>query len=247
MLVLIRVAGGFSSKMRPSPSLALDEPVARAHRPDFDDLASIPARKVVASPARDDQIGALISLAKELIPPLAASESAVRRVSRHNPDSVWAVERRGRPVGVFAMLLLNELGVEALRGAYFDAAEPPDRELAGQGEEVAAIYLWAIATPGFAVEAFRTVSRWAGRPAQAAADVFTRPVTRAGTRFALRIGFRPLPDSGLYRFRRHRNRANFADSSAEEGRQQWETSQSTRANGRAGAVQALGVERARHM
>ena len=234
---------GFRSKMRPSSSIAPDEPVARVHRPDFDDLASRPARKIVASPARVDQIGALVRLARELIPPLAAPEPVVRRVLQHNPDSVWAVERRGRPVGVFAMLLLNDLGRDALWTNRFDAANPPARELAREGEMLAAIYLWAIATPGVAVEAFRTISRWAGGPAQAAADLFTRPTTGAGTRFALRIGFRPLPDSGLYRFRRHGNRADFADANAKEGKQECATNQSIRAIGRTDAVQALATER----
>lgn len=228
--------------MRPSLSIAPDEPVARVHRPDFDDLALSPARKIVASPARSDQIDALICLAKELIPPLAASEPIVRRVFQHNPDSVWAVERRGRPVGVFAMLLLNDHGRESLLTDRFDTANPSSDELARHGEKIAAIYLWAIATPGIAVEAFRTVSRWAGRPAQAAADLFTRPVTAAGTRFALRIGFRPLPDSGLYRFRRHGNRADFADASAKEGKQECATNQSIRAIGRTEVAQALAAE-----
>lgn len=231
--------------MRPSLSIAPDEPVARVHRPDFDDLASSPARKIDASPARADQIGDLVRLAKELIPQLAASEPAVRRVFAHNPDSVWAVERRGRPVGVFAMILLNDLGHDALRSDRFDAANPPTRELARRDEKIAAIYLWAIATPGVAVEAFRTISRWAGGPARAAADVFTRPITGAGTRFALRIGFRPLPDSGLYRFRRHGNRGSFADATAKEGKQECATNQSIRAIGRTEVAQALATERPR--
>ena len=192
--------------MRPVSSIAPDLAVARVRRPDFDDLGREPARRVVAAPARPEQISDLIDLATQLIPPLAAAEPAVRRVYDHNPDSIWAVERQGSVAGVFAMLFLNAVGLESLLRGTFDASSPSPGELTRPGEKASAIYFWAIATPGFAVEAFRTVSEWLAGPAYASADIYTRPTTMLGDRFAVRIGFLPLPELGLYRFRRHCNR-----------------------------------------
>lgn len=194
--------------MYPAPSIAPDVPAARMRWPDFDDLALVPGRRVQAYPARRDQLGELVALAQHLIPSLAAAESTVRRVYERNPDSIWAVERQGRLVGVFAMLLLNAEGNRCLLRGDFDPENPALERLTVQGEAAAAIYFWAIATPGFAVEAFRTVSRWLSSPAYASADIYTRPITESGNRFAVRIGFRPVPDHGLCRFRRHRNREN---------------------------------------
>ncbi len=194
--------------MYPAPSITPDGPAARVRWADFDDLASESARRVTSAPAKPRQLGDLITLAQRLIPPLAAAEPTIRRVYDRNPDSIWAVERHSRLVGVFAMLLLNAPGYQALRRGTLDAANPATDLLTQRGEAAEAVYLWAIATPGFAVEAFRTVSRWLTKPAYASADIYTRPTTEAGNRFAVRIGFRPVPDHGLYRFQRHSNREN---------------------------------------
>lgn len=183
---------------------------ARMHRPDFDDLALFPARRVDASPAAPEELPGLIALAQRLIPPLSAAEPAIRRVYRRNPDSIWAVRRPSGPVGVFAMLLLTEAGADAMRADRFDTSNPPVDLLTGRGETAAAIYLWAIATPGLAIEAFKIVSLWLRAPAFARADVYTRTTTPSGARFAANIGFEPLPETGLLVFRRHRNRTEFA-------------------------------------
>ena len=126
---------------------------------------------------------------------------------------------RGRAglVGVFAMLLLNERGLDALLAGRFDASRPDTDLLTRPGEPVAAIYFWAIATPGFAVDAFRVVSRWLQSPPYASADIYTRGSTAAGTRFAIKIGFKPFADIGLYRFQRQRNRPSLKQPSRKRG------------------------------
>lgn len=179
---------------------------AKMHRPDFDDLALLPVRRVDASPAGPAELPELIALAQRLIPPLAAAEEAIGRVYRRNPDSIWAVRRPSGPVGVFAMLLLNQAGAEAMLAGRFDVTDPPTDLLTARGERAAAVYLWAIATPGVAIEAFKVVSLWLRAPAYAEADILTRTTTPSGARFAANIGFEPLPETDLLAFRRHRNR-----------------------------------------
>jgi hypothetical protein len=180
---------------------------ALAQRPDFDDLALLPVRHISAKPAETRQLPGLTALAARAIPALAAAEPAVARVHRHNPDSIWAVtDRGGREAGVFAMLILNRAGRDAVLSGAFDSADPALELLPASGEEAAAIYLWAIVTPGLAIEAFRVVSRWLLSPRTQHADIFTRPTTQAGLRLSIRLGFEPIQQIGLYRFRRHSNR-----------------------------------------
>ncbi len=180
---------------------------ALAQRPDFDDMALLPVRHVAAKPAETGQLPGLTALAAGSIPALAAAEPVVARVHRHNPDSIWAVaDRSGRDVGVFAMLILNRAGLEAVLSGDFASADPAVELLSASGEEAAAIYLWAIVTPGLAIEAFRIVSRWLLAPQTQRADIFARPTTQAGLRLSIRLGFEPIQKVGLYRFRRHANR-----------------------------------------
>jgi hypothetical protein len=180
---------------------------ASVQRPDFDEMALLPARHVVARPAKPEEISGLTKLAAEAIPALAAAEPVVRRVHRHIPDSIWAVaNRQGQPVGVYAMLLLNRAGLGALLAGDFDSADPLNVHLAEQGERVAAVYLWAIVTPGLAIEAFRVISLWLRSPKMRGADIYTRPTTQAGLRLSVRLGFEPISEIGLYCFRRHWNR-----------------------------------------
>lgn len=193
--------------MRSAPVISAETGDAQARRVDFDDLARFPARRISAGPAKPEEIEALFALASHLIPPLAAAEGSVREVYRHNPESIWAVHGRTGLAGVFAMLLLNDQGLNALLAGSFDASRPDTSLLTRPGEPAAAIYFWAIATPGFAIDAFRVVSRWLQMPPYASADIFTRGSTSAGTRFAVTIGFKPFADLGLYRYRRQRNRS----------------------------------------
>jgi hypothetical protein len=190
-----------------SVAKSLDSSAYLARRHDFDELADLPVRHVVASPAVEGELGALVGLATNAIPSLAAAEPIVRQVHRHNSDSIWSVcNRNGAAVGVFAMLLLNRRGLRSMLSGRFDSAAPELDQLAGQGEGAAAVYLWAIVTPGLAIEAFRAVSHWLRSPRMRSADIFARPATEAGLRLSLRLGFEPIPEIGLYCFRRHWNR-----------------------------------------
>ena len=179
---------------------------ARAQRPDFDDLALLPARRISASPARPAELNKLISLAGRLMP-LSAAAPAIERVYRHDPRSIWAVHGRDGIVGVFAMLFLSKTGLNRLLAGDFESSKPAVDWLAHASEKVAAVYLWAIATPGFVIDAFRVVSLWLRSPRYASADLYARATTPSGARLSINLGFELLPELGLYRFQRHQNRA----------------------------------------
>ena len=179
---------------------------AGMHRADFDDLALIPARRIEAAPATFAELDGLIALAGRLIPPLAAAAPAIHRVHRRNPNSIWAARREGTAVGVVALLILNQAGLDALNSGSLDTTEPSVEWLASAEESAEAIYFWAVATPGFAVESLRSISRWLTAPRYALADLYTRTTTPSGTRLTVNLGFKMIPELGLYWFQRHCNR-----------------------------------------
>jgi hypothetical protein len=188
---------------------------ARARRVDFDDLALLPLRRVTAAPSTVAELDQLIALAGRFIPQLTAAEPAIRRVYRHNPNSIWGVRGTGGDIaGVIALLLLNEAGRAAMLEGELDASDPHTDWLIRPGESAAAVYFWAVALPGFTVEALRAVSLWLRGPAFASADLYMRAATSGGARIGTNLGFENIAELGLYRFRRHWNRSIAADAVA---------------------------------
>lgn len=182
---------------------------ASVQRPEFDDLALMPVRRVTASPAGWGELGTLLQLAVDHIPALSAAGPAVERVWLHNRNSVWAFRRGGGIVGVYAMLFLNQTGFRRLLAGQFDASNPSVAWLAAPGQPVAAIYKWAVTAPALAAEGIRLVSRRLQSPPYGAADLYALSTTPAATRLMLNLGFRAMSDIDprLLRYVRQINRA----------------------------------------
>jgi len=166
---------------------------AAMQRPDFDDLASLPARRITASPASWGELGALMDLAVSQIPALAAAGPVVERIRGHDRDAIWAFRRNGEVVGAYAMLHLNPTGLRRLLAGSFDAADPSLAWLASPREPVAAIYKWAVVAPRLAAEGIRLVSRHLRGPRYATANLYARATTPAATKLMLNIGFEAMP------------------------------------------------------
>ncbi len=105
-------------------------------------------RLVVYNPAWDE-VPPLLMRARREIAQLTTAD-VVHRVISQNPDSFWAIARRGEygaqrrsAEGFFAFLLLNEEGAERLIDGTLDTGDPDPALLAAQSEKPAAIYLWA--------------------------------------------------------------------------------------------------------
>ncbi len=93
------------------------------------DVEQLSGRLVVFTPA-GMQIDGLMNAARKAIGRLAANE-AVHRVVSHNPDSFWAIARRGRyksslPIGegFVAYLMLNHRGLKGLLDGSLNAGDP---------------------------------------------------------------------------------------------------------------------------
>ncbi|MGD9737856.1 MAG: hypothetical protein AB7O56_04055 [Bauldia sp.] len=165
---------------------------ASAQRSDFDELGSLPVRRIMVTPARTDELDALLELAVAEIPALRAAGPAVHRVQSHHPQSIWAFHRGGRIVGCYAMLHLNIQGLAQLLAGIFDGGNPDVALLARPGETVAAIYKWAVVAPGLAAEGIRAISHQLATPLFARADLFARATTPAAARLMSHLGFTPM-------------------------------------------------------
>ena len=118
-------------------------------------------------------------------------------------------DRHGEIVGVYANLMLTALGLERLLTNEFSGLDPDFDCLAPRLMAPAAIYQWMIVAPGIAAEGLRHMSVFLQRPFYRHANLFGRPVTDGGLRFARSTGFKPLGrgDFGdLYRYTRLANR-----------------------------------------
>jgi hypothetical protein len=177
-------------------------------RREFDDLRTQEARRIVVTPAAIEDLPALLAFTAREIPTLAATEPAVVRVQRYNPESILAFHKGATPVGVYAMLLLNRGGLERLLVGELDTADPSTRWLARPGEDVAAVYSWAVVCRGIAVEGFRSVSARLSAPHCATANLYARPTNAETVKFMCHMGYAPVRSGcvGLHRYVRLCNR-----------------------------------------
>lgn len=99
--------------------------------------------------ARPDELEPLHALTVLEIGPSVASLETMKRVYKHNPESIWPIFRRpsaGGPdglVGYFGFLHLNGAGLAALEDRTLNGRTPNLAHLARAGERPAAIYVWA--------------------------------------------------------------------------------------------------------
>jgi hypothetical protein len=149
----------------------------------------------------------LYDLARRHLEDDLAPPEVVSAVIDHNPNNLIVMSRGGQAVGLWAMLMLNARGLEALLTDGFDAHGPALRMLALPAEAPAAIYVWVIVCPGIAAEGIHHVSKFLRQPLYRAANLYSRPTTPAGVKINLRRGLSPLKTStiGLYRYVREAN------------------------------------------
>jgi hypothetical protein len=175
---------------------------------EFDQLQCLPVRRVSASAAPLPEIPALVRIAAQEIPSLAAAEAAVMRVQEKHPESIWAFRRGNQTVGIYAMLLLNNRGLERLLAGSIDFANPALECLSEPGTPVAAIYKWAVVARGTAAEGLHLMSKHLQGPHYAAANLYAKAVGAAAQRLDFNLGFTPVrPDDDLLIYVRMCNRA----------------------------------------
>jgi hypothetical protein len=161
-----------------------------AIRHELDALAS--THVVTAEPALPEQLGELATIARNEIPGVRASEGMLAQFWQRDPDSIFVFRRGGRLLGGIAFLYLNCSGLDALLLDEIDLSRPDYRFLAGRGEDVAGIYVWALAAHGRAAVGLGNVAEFLKAARFAGADYYAQPSTAEGRALLIALGFKPI-------------------------------------------------------
>jgi hypothetical protein len=159
-------------------------------RHELDGLSPTPAiRAELATPRH---LADLVAVARREIPGVSVSEAGLAQFLRGDPESIFAFERAGKLLGGIAFLHLNSRGHDALLADGIDLKNPGYEFLAPPGEDVSAIYVWALACHGRAVLGLANVAEYLRKPRFVGADYFARPSTAAGRDLLIAIGFKQV-------------------------------------------------------
>jgi predicted GNAT family N-acyltransferase len=125
-----------------------------------------------------------------------ASNEVVRRVARHNPDSIWGIARRDRYAagdtaaeGYLAFLMLNDEGADRLLTGRLDPTDPPLELLTRQHEKPVAIYVWGVYARGVIAGGVPLALEKVWTPLYRKAPLLARAVTGEGCRMLESLGF----------------------------------------------------------
>jgi predicted GNAT family N-acyltransferase len=160
------------------------------------DVQHLSGRLVVFTPA-GMQIDGLMNAARKAIGRLAENE-VVHRVVSHNPDTFWAIARRGRyksslPIGegFVAYLMLNHKGLKGLLDGSLNASDPDLSMIATQNEKPAGIYVWCVHAPGVLAGGMPLAVEKISTKLYRDVDVYARAATPYGLQLMQTMGFEP--------------------------------------------------------
>jgi hypothetical protein len=160
-------------------------------RHDFDCLPT--TSKIEVRPAEHSEISVLADMACQLVPGVQITASVLSEYFKCDPECILTFNQQGRLLGAMAFLYLNKVGHDALILDEISLTRPEIGLLAGSGEEVSAIYIWAIAATGRGIAGLGNAAAHLRKPRYLNADCFAQPSTSAGRDLLLATGFRPIP------------------------------------------------------
>ncbi|MGY4288398.1 hypothetical protein ACVWXO_007618 [Bradyrhizobium sp. LM2.7] len=162
-----------------------------AARHDFDALPLSPDIDVRS--AAFSEIDALSEMARRLVPGVQLGTAELARYFIFDPQSILTFSRRGDLLGGMAFLFLNDRGHDALLLDEICLTAPETRYLASATEEVAAVYIWAIAATGRGVAGLGKAAAHLRQARFRSADCYAQPSTAAGRDIMRATGFEPVP------------------------------------------------------
>ena len=171
------------------------ERASLAIRHDFDALPR--SAEVEVRPAVHPELAALADMANRLVPGVQIGEAELQWYFGFDPESILTFNRKGKLLGAVAFLYLNSRGHDALILDEMSLTHPDVALLAAAGEEVSAIYVWAIAGQGRAMAGLGNVSQHLSGARLAPADLYAHPATDAGRELMVALGFRQTPSFQL--------------------------------------------------
>ncbi|CAA2160413.1 putative N-acetyltransferase YjcF [Methylobacterium brachiatum] len=153
------------------------------------------ARHLVLFTPTPADLDRLLEETRSVLPGLA-DIAVVRRVMTINPDTVFAIARRGdydaqspRGEGLTAVLPLNDAGMTALLSGEFDPTNPTSHFIARQHERPAGIYLWVIHARRRLAAAVALMLQRISTPLCRDVDLYARAATPEGADYLEGIGF----------------------------------------------------------
>lgn len=162
-----------------------------AARHDFDALPLSPDVDVRC--AQFSEIAALSEMAHRLVPGVQIGTAELARYLTFDPQSILTFSRKGRLVGGMAFLFLNDRGHDALLLDEVCLTAPETHYLASAKEDVAAIYIWAIAATGRGIAGLGKAAAHLRQIRFHGADCYAQPSTVAGRDIMKATGFAPVP------------------------------------------------------
>lgn len=177
-----------------------------AARHDFDALPLSP--EVDVRCAQFSEIAALSEMAHRLVPGVQIGAAELANYLAFDPESILAFTRKGNLLGGIAFLFLNERGHDALLLDDIRLTAPEKRYLACANDDVAAIYIWAIAATGRGIAGLGKAAAHLRQLRFRGADCYAQPSTVAGREIMRATGFAPVssfqPDLWCYERPWHR-------------------------------------------
>ena len=177
-----------------------------AARHDFDALPLSP--EVDVRCAQLCEIDALAEMAHRLVPGVQIEATELAKYLAFDPQSILTFSRKGSLLGGMAFLFLNDRGHDALLLDDICLTAPETRYLAAAHEDVAAIYIWAIAATGRGIAGLGKAAAHLRQIRFRGADCYAQPSTVAGREIMRATGFEPVssfqPDLWCYERPWHR-------------------------------------------
>ncbi|WP_199751344.1 hypothetical protein [Bradyrhizobium sp. RP6] len=162
-----------------------------AARHEFDALPLSPDVEVRC--AQFSEIAALSDMAHRLVPGVQIGAAELARYFTFDPQSILTFSRKGNLVGGMAFLFLNDRGHDALLLDEICLTAPETCYLASANEDVAAIYIWAIAATGRGIAGLGKAAAHLRQIRFRGADCYAQPSTVAGRDIMKSTGFVPVP------------------------------------------------------
>lgn len=160
-------------------------------RHDFDALPLSPDVDVRC--AQSSEIAALSEMAHRLVPGVRIEAAELSKYLTFDPQSILTFSRKGRLLGGMAFLFLNDRGHDALLLDEICLTAPETRHLASAKDDVAAIYIWAIAATGRGIAGLGKAAAHLRQLRFRGADCYAQPSTVAGRDIMRATGFAPVP------------------------------------------------------
>ncbi len=143
--------------------------------------------------ARRSELRVLAEMANRLVPGVQITAQILSKYATLDPESIFTFNRRNKLIGAVAFLYFNGRGHDALIFDEVSLNQPDLGLLAKSGEEVSAIYIWAVAATGRGIAGYGKVVSHLRTPRYVNANCFAQPSTKAGRDWLIRARFQQIP------------------------------------------------------